>query len=59
MQNAFIIKAKVNNNNVKQETHRRKQVIYVAIISEIVAYTNNYKQKILIVQHNIDDFALL
>ncbi len=45
----FTIEAKVNNNNVKQETYKLKQAIYIVVVNKIVAYTNNYKQKILII----------
>ncbi len=45
MQNVFIIEAKVNNNNIKQETHKTKQVIYIVVVNKIIAYTNSYKQK--------------
>ncbi len=45
IQNIFIIKAKVNSNNIKQETYKTKQAIYVAIVNKIVANTNNYKQE--------------
>ncbi len=44
-QNVFTIEAKINNNNVKQETHKTKQVLYIVIVDKIVAYTNNYKQE--------------
>ncbi len=44
-QNIFTIKTKVDNSNVKQETYKTKQTIYIVIVNKIVAYINNYKQK--------------
>ncbi len=44
-QYVFTIKAKVNNNNIKQETHRTKRIIYIVVVNKIIAYINNYKQE--------------
>jgi len=44
-QNIFTIETKVNNNNIEQETHKIKRIIYIVAINKIVAYINNYKQE--------------
>ncbi len=44
-QNVFTIETKINSNNIKQETHKTKQVIYIVVVNKIAIYTNNYKQE--------------
>ncbi len=48
MQNVFITKIKIDNNNIRQEAHKSKRAIYIVVVSEIIAYFNSYKQKILV-----------
>ncbi len=42
-QNVFIIKAKVNNRDIRQKTHKTKRAIYIVVVNRIVASTNSYK----------------
>jgi len=41
-QNIFLIKAKINNKNVKKDKYKTKLIIYVIILSKIVESYNNY-----------------
>ena len=44
-QNIFLIKAKINNKNVKKDKYKTKLIIYVIILSKIVESYNNYRQE--------------
>ncbi len=45
MQNVSTTKAKIDNNNVRQETHKSKRAIYIVVVNRIAMCINSYKQE--------------